>query len=99
MDPAIPDVSDWEPKTVTDYFTKQGFVDEHAAVFLKEVSRYVHGCQMAKFDPFLSLDCARMEGVRAQSKETKGSNFAAQGSGAIVQKPEGPNTYDLKILL
>ena len=21
------------------------------------------GCQMAKFDPFLSLDCARMEGV------------------------------------
>ena len=77
MDPAIPDVSDWEPKTVTDYFTKQGFVDEHAAVFLKEVSRYVHGCQMAKFDPFLSLDCARMEGVRAQSKETKGSNFAA----------------------
>ena len=23
---------------------------------------------MAKFDPFLSLDCARLEGVRAQSK-------------------------------
>ena len=22
-----------------------------------------HGCQMAKFDPFLSLDCARVEGV------------------------------------
>ena len=21
------------------------------------------GCQMAKFDPFLSLDCARVEGV------------------------------------
>ena len=29
-----------------------------------------------KFDPFLSLDCARVEGVRAQSKERKGSNFA-----------------------
>ena len=23
------------------------------------------GCQMAKFDPFLSLDCARVEGVGA----------------------------------
>ena len=37
------------------------------------------GCQMAKFDPFLSLDCARVEGVEAQSKESKerkGSNFA-----------------------
>ena len=35
------------------------------------------GCLMAKFDPFLSLDCARVEGVGAQSKERKGSNFAA----------------------
>ena len=32
-------------------------------------------CQMAKFDPFLSLDCARVEG--GKSKERKGSNFAA----------------------
>ena len=31
---------------------------------------------MARFDPFLSLDCARVEGVGAQSKERKGSNFA-----------------------
>ena len=31
----------------------------------------------AKFDPFLSLDCARVEGVGAQSKERKGSNFVA----------------------
>ena len=53
----------------------------------------------AKFDPFLSLDCARVEAVRAQSKERMGSNYAAQRSGAIVQKPEGPNTYDLKIWL
>ena len=53
---------------------------------------------MAKFDPFLSLDCARVEGVGAQSKERKGSNFAAQLSGAIVQKPEGPNTYNIKNL-
>ena len=51
---------------------------------------------MAKFDPFLSLDCARVKGVGAQSKERKGSNFAAQRSGVIVQKPKGPNTYDLK---
>ena len=26
----------------------------------------------------------------------KGSNFAAQHGGAIVQKPEGPNTYEYK---
>ena len=32
----------------------------------------------AKFDPFLSLDCARVEGVGAQSKKRKGSNFAAK---------------------
>ena len=35
------------------------------------------GCQMAKFDPFLLLDCTRVEGVGAQSKERKGSHFAA----------------------
>ena len=34
-------------------------------------------CQTEKFDPFLSLDCARVEDVGAQSKEKKGSNFAA----------------------
>ena len=38
----------------------------------------------AQFDPFLSLDCTRVEGVGAQSKERKGSNFAAQRSRAIV---------------
>ena len=37
----------------------------------------LQGCQMAKFDPFLSLDCAGVEGVGVQSKERKGSNFAA----------------------
>ena len=51
---------------------------------------------MAKFDPFLSLDCARVEGVGAQSKERKGYNFAAWRSGAIVQKPKGPNTNGFK---
>ena len=30
----------------------------------------------AKFDPFLSLDCARVEGVGAPSKEREGSNLA-----------------------
>ena len=30
----------------------------------------------AKFNPFLSLDCARVEGVGAQSKGRKGLNFA-----------------------
>ena len=33
-------------------------------------------CYAAKFDPFLSLDCVRVEGVGAQFKERKGSNFA-----------------------
>ena len=41
-------------------------------------------CQTAKFDPFLSLVCARVEGVGVQSKERKGSTFAVQHSGAIV---------------
>ena len=39
---------------------------------------------MAKFDPILSLDCTRVEGVGAQPKERKGSNFAAQRSRATV---------------
>ena len=30
----------------------------------------------AKFDPFLSLDCAPTPSILAQSKERKGSNFA-----------------------
>ena len=61
--------------------------------------KLLHGCQIAKFDPFLSSDCARVECVGAQSKERKGSNFAAQRSGAIVKKPEGPNMNDPKIRL
>ena len=65
------------------------------ASYIKNICRY--GCQMTKFDPFLSLDCVRVEGVGAQSKDRKGSNFAAHRSGAIVQKLEGPNSYDLKI--
>ena len=32
---------------------------------------------MAKLDLFLSLDCAGLESVGAQSKKRKGSNFAA----------------------
>ena len=31
---------------------------------------------VAKFDPFLSLDCAPTPSTLAQSKERKGSNFA-----------------------
>ena len=36
---------------------------------------------MAKFDAFLSLDCARVEGVGAQSKERN------QGEGVGVHNP------------
>ena len=38
----------------------------------------------AKFDPFLSLDCAPTPSTLKQSKERKGSNFATQRSGAVV---------------
>ena len=44
--------------------------------------------------PFLGL--YQGEAVGAQSKERKGSKFAAQHCRAIVQKPERPSTYDLK---
>ena len=40
-------------------------------------TRTAQGCQIAKFDPFPSLGCARVEGGGAQSKERKGSHFAA----------------------
>ena len=53
---------------------------------------------MAKFDPFLSLDCARVEGVGAQSKERKGSNFAVQPSGAIVLQARRAKHIQSKIL-
>ena len=72
-----------------------GCLRGRSSIHGRELGR--QGCQMAKFDPFLSLDCARVEGMGAQSKDRKGSNFAAQRSGAIVQKPKGPYTYDLKI--
>ena len=43
---------------------------------LPVVRPFSQGCQMAKFDPFLSLDCARVEGrMGAQSKERKGYNL------------------------
>ena len=40
-------------------------------------------CLMAKFVPFLSLDCASVEGG-AQSKERKGSNFAIRQSWFLI---------------
>ena len=53
----------------------QRLQDQRVLQVLK--SHSFQGCQMVKFDPFLSLDCARVEGMGAQSKERKGSNFAA----------------------
>ena len=35
----------------------------------KDIRPITQGNQMAKFDPFLSLDCARVEGVGAQSNQ------------------------------
>ena len=51
--------------------------DDNGLLIFHAFANLGQGCQMAKFDPFLSLDCARVEGVGAQSKERKGSNFAA----------------------
>ena len=49
-----------------------------------------HGCQMAKLDPFLSLDCAPLPSTLAQSKERKGSNFAiwqhCNGNNKMIDK-------------
>ena len=36
-----------------------------------------HGCQMAKFDPFLSLDCARVEGVEGAIQGKEGIKFCS----------------------
>ena len=37
----------------------------------------LHGFQMAKLDPFLSLDCATVEGMGVQSKEKEGIKFCS----------------------
>ena len=54
---------------------------------------------MAKFDPFLSLDYARVEGLGAQSKERQESNFAAQRSRAIVLQAERLQSKHLAIAI
>ena len=54
---------------------------------------------MAKFDPFLSLDCARVEGVGRNPRKGRDQILQCSVAEPIVQKPEGPNTYDLKIWL
>ena len=42
---------------------------------------HVQGCQMARFDPFLSLDCARVEGVAAWGRNPrKGKDHILQCS-------------------
>ena len=64
---------------------RQGFLEDvvvhpgtvFLVLFISSGGALGQDCQMAKFDPFLSLDCAWVEGVGAQSKERKGSNFAA----------------------
>ena len=38
----------------------------------------LQGCQMAKFDPFLSMDCARVEGAgRGAIQEKEGIKFCS----------------------
>ena len=61
---------------------------------------YGQGCQMANFDPLLSLDCARVEGEGAQSKERKGSNSAIcqPCNGIPVVEHGGGCALDLLVL-
>ena len=40
---------------------------------------FTQGCQMAKFDPFLSLDCARVEGLGAQGGGREGAIQGKEG--------------------
>ena len=63
--------SDWNPKLTNDdqiEFHRRKQPNNGGRERQRE-----QGCQMTKFDPFPSLDCARVEGVG----ERKGSNFAA----------------------
>ena len=57
------------PCSVTASGTMIRYDDRGMSVVIGLHNRLRQGCQMAKFDPFLSLDCARVEGVGAQSKE------------------------------
>ena len=62
---------------VPQYEETCGNLEDQGPSSMPNQVRSGRGCQMAKFDPFLTLDCTRLEGVGAQSKEKKGSNFAA----------------------
>ena len=37
IDPHIPDVSEWEPVQLRDFFSKKGFSEAHSAIFLDQV--------------------------------------------------------------
>ena len=51
-------------------------------------------CYAAKFNPFLSLDCAPTPSSLAQSKERKGSNFAIwQPCLKVLNKEDDMNWY------
>ena len=53
---------------------------------MKHLARRLgQGCQMPKFNPFLSLDCARVEGRDQILQRSIAEPYSF--------KPEGPNTY------
>ena len=74
--PLLPSCQNFPSGPTTDRPEQCYFEAKQIATIAASLSQS-QGCQMAKFDPYLSLDCARVEGVGAQSKERKGSNFAA----------------------
>ena len=42
VDPQIPDVSEWEPIQIRDFFSEKGFSDALSNVFLQQVRTYYY---------------------------------------------------------
>lgn len=40
IDPEVPDVSEWEPVQIRDFFSQSGFSDTLSSVFLEQVSQF-----------------------------------------------------------
>lgn len=40
VDPEVPDVTEWEPMQIRDFFSQKGFSDSLSSIFLEQVSRH-----------------------------------------------------------
>ena len=69
----------------------------------KDQGTWGHGCQMAKFDSFLSLDCARVEGVGRNPRKGRdqilpSGNLGGQAGHAGAAHVLDAVTKDIKII-